>query len=433
MNIMDTFFTFLTFMEGTSALVACLNMWKSVCDLRLSLSFPLIGKERREEISATLPHIFSCYGMFYARNGGSSIGFNSSFPLSFTINTKSTTDSSHCKDPQWRSFTISVVFTTILSLTTTSSALFFGSTFSGVFFQTALASDPPDFPTYDGVISAAVGRFLPAAFIALCIYQYVRYTLRKLRAQFEKTVLWLGSCWVGAIGNYDAIPISRLTPHDLYQQPGAIAVLIILILVVVIIAVTQVWAFRIEGRLPRYLALYAILSVSIVLLLTIPRLHLRIHHYILALLLLPGTTLQTRPSLIYQGLLVGLFINGVARWGFDNILQTNTALHTDEQLGSLLPTIPNPTVTGRNITFSLHLDEGYSGISVLVNDVERFRTFDVRNPIFMWSRAEGDSVEYFRFGFVKYAGLGGMLLQDYTKAGIWAVDGRWTQMQPGPS
>jgi hypothetical protein len=369
-------------------------------------------------------------------NGILSASFDSSFPLAFTFDKGLTHDPAHCKDPQWRAFGISVLFTTILSICTTSSALFFSSVFSSVFFQTALASDPPLFMTYDGVISEAVGRFLPAAFIALFIYQYcVWYTLRDLKAQFEKTVLWLGGCWIGAIGQhvYDKIPITRLTPHDLNQQPGAIPALVAVIIVVIIIALTQAWAFRIEGRLPRYLALYAILGVSVVLLLAIPRLHLRLHHYILALLLLPGTTLQTRPSLLYQGFLVGLFINGIARWGFDSVLQTDVALRTDEKLGSPLPIIPTPTVTGNNITFSLPWRGEYDGISVLVNDVERFRSLSEDEGNFTWTRAEGNGVEYFRFGFVKYGRLGGVLLQDFTKAGTWTADGQWIQMQPGPS
>lgn len=343
--------------------------------------------------------------------------------------------SSRCKDPQWRALGISVLFTTILSICTTSSALFFSSVFSSAFFQTALASDPPYFATYDGVVSSAVGRFLPAAFVALFIYHYcVRYTLQDLNAQFEKTVLWLGGCWVGAIGQniFDKIPISRLTPHDLQQQPGAIPALIAIIIVIAAIAVTQVWAFRIEGRLPRYLVLYAILGVSVIALLAIPRLHLRLHHYILALLLLPGTTLQTRPSLLYQGFLVGLFINGVARWGFDSVLQTDIALRTDEKLGSTLPTIHTPTIVGNNITFSLDLDKEYDGISVLVNDVERFRALHDKKTTFTWTRTEEDEVEYFRFGFVKYGRVGGVLLQDYTKAGMWTAE-HWTHMQPGPS
>jgi hypothetical protein len=372
------------------------------------------------------------------QNGIQSIGFNSSFPLSFTFDEKNVPSHPQCKavDPQWRVFAVSIILTTISSLFITSSALFFATVFTSAFFQTALASNPPYFPTFDGVVSSAMSRFLPAAFVAFFIYQYcVRYTLRKLKAQFEKTVLWLGACWVGALSNYtlDKIPIERLYAPDLRHQPGAITALVFIIILIIIVAVGQVWAFRREGRLPRYLAIYAILIASILLLLAVPHLNLRIHHYILALLLLPGTTLQTRPSLLYQGFLVGLFINGVARWGFDSILQSTPVLTGGQIIGSLLPTVPKPVINGNNITFSIASQVGYNGASVVVNDVERFREFDKEEYTFTWTRQNDDATEYFRFGFLQYQGLGGVALMDYTRAGIWNIDGEWVTMPPGPS
>ncbi|TLD34379.1 putative lccl domain containing protein [Venturia nashicola] len=365
-------------------------------------------------------------------NGIMSMGFNASFPMSYQFIAN---ESSTCTDPQWQAFGVSLTFTTVLSLFTTSSALFFGSVFSSVFFQTALASDTPDFASYDDVISSALGRFLPAAFVGLCIYLYcVRYTFRNLQAHFEKTVLWLGGCWFSAVGQelFDKIPISRLTPHDLQQQPGAIPALSIILSLIVVIAITQILAFRTEGRLPRYLALYAVFIFGLAVLVSIPRLRLRLHHYVFALLLLPGTTMQTRPSLLYQGFLVGLFINGIARWGFDSIAQTDLALRGNAKLGSALPVVPAPIIEGNNITFSLGLDKGYDGFSVVVNDVERFRALGDEEARFVWTKAQEADVEYFRFGFVKYGRLGGVELQDYTNAGIWSV-GDKTYTEAGTS
>jgi hypothetical protein len=126
----------------------------------------------------------------------------------------------------------------------------------------------------------------------------------------EKTILWLGGCWLGALSNttFHLIPIQRLIPHDL-KQPGAISALVFIIIFILAIALVQAWAFRIEGRLSRYLSFYAGIGASILLLLAIPGLKLRIHYDLLALSLLPGTSLQTQPSLLYQSLLVGLFVN----------------------------------------------------------------------------------------------------------------------------
>jgi hypothetical protein len=275
-----------------------------------------------------------------------------------------------------------------------------------------------------------VGKFLPAAFCALAIYRYC-VKLEGLTAQIEKTILWLGGCWFGALSNYtfDWIPISRLTSHDLEQQPGAKLALAVILLLLIFIIAQQVWYFRLEGRLPRYLILYAIFVFSILSLIAIPGLNVRIHHYILALLLVPGTSMQTRPSLLYQGILVGLFINGIARWGFDPVLQSDAALRGDAKIGSPLPVIVNPIITlgeKANITFDLTwpiqprgrepLSTEFDGISILVNDVERYRRYVDEDPEspqqFTWTRGE-QGPEYFRFAYVE-----GFQSFDYTKAGI---------------
>ncbi|KAI9852481.1 MAG: hypothetical protein M1838_000575 [Thelocarpon superellum] len=373
------------------------------------------------------------------RNGIQSVAFDSSFPLSFSF---APGTSSECKDLRWPLLAVSVIFTSLLSLFTTAPAVFFFATFVGIFYHVGLASDPPSFGDYYSLVSILLGQFLPAAFIAFVICRYVvRRALLGLRAQVEKTVLWLGGCWVGALTNYtfDFIPIQRLTPHDLDQQPGAKVALVVIVVVVLAIVVGQGWYLRLEGRLPRFLALYASMGIALGLLAAIPGLSLRIHHYILALLLLPGTSLQTRPSLLYQGLLVGLFINGIARWGFDSILQTPAALQGDGQYDSALPVISPPTITGSNITISWaqpstfsNANGSFDGVSVLVNDVERYEGYTDAGdpPQLTWSRTGLDDRKpyYFRLAYLQATQA-----LDYTRAGIWFGNGSWSMMPDGPS
>ncbi|EGO61445.1 hypothetical protein NEUTE1DRAFT_77468 [Neurospora tetrasperma FGSC 2508] len=379
------------------------------------------------------------------RNGIESIPFDSYFPLSFTFE-----EGVQCsaKDMRWALLAISVVFSSVLSVLITSPTLFFFPVFTGIYWTVGLATDPANITDVPSLISRELGSFLPAILVAWVMYDHmgIRRSLTGLTAQFEKTVLWLGGCWVGALTNYtfDFIPIQRLTPHDLQQQPGARAALAIIIVVLTIITASQVWFFRQEGRLVRYLKFYTLVGAGLILCVILPDLKLRIHHYILALLLLPGTSMQTRPSLLYQGLLVGLFINGIARWGWDPVLQTAYALQGDAQLGSPLPALAAPVISlGTNIssiTFTWGKPPGriYDGISVLVNDVERFRTyfsddeFDKNAPSnFTWTR-EGEEVgrdnEYFRFAWMQ-----GYKSEDYTKAGVWTREGEWIAMAPGPS
>nr|POE72777.1 uncharacterized protein CFP56_30716 [Quercus suber] len=416
-------------------------------------------------------------------HGINSTGFDSYFPHSFGFASGTT---AQCKDLRWPALAISVFWTTVLSLFTTSPIVFFWSIFSALFFHVALASDPPDMTNYYSLLSIAFGQFLPASFCGWVTYRYtVQRSLTGVTAQIEKTILWLGPAWVGALNNYtfDRIPIQRLTPHDIQAQPGAIPALIIVVSTILCIALGQAWSFRIEGRMPRYLLIYGLMVISLLVMVLIPGLSLRIHHYILALLLLPGTAFQNRPSLIYQGLLTGLFINGIARWGFASILETPSALLEGFQEGSLLPTVTALAIGARNITFNLgslprydpKRKTTYDGISVLVNDVERFRGYaDDRgawhssgdddndddngsgNYTWTWTKhrvgrvghaeAEAEAAndtntstdvaaaqpydypEYFRFAYVA-----GNRAADFSKAGVWQRDGEWKKMEDGPS
>lgn len=278
-------------------------------------------------------------------------------------------------------------------------------------------------------------RLLPAFFCAIVIYRtIVKRTLSGVPAHVEKTILWLGGFFFGALSNYtfDWIPISRLTAHDLTQQPGALMALAIILIILAMVIAGQVYFFWLEGRLPRYLALYGLFILGILFCLAIPGVSLRLHHYILGLLLLPGTSLQTRPSLLYQGILLGLFVNGIARWDFDSILQTADALRADGKFESALPKLLQPTIsrTAEELIAIFPWIEppmGMDGISVLVNDVERMRTFfhdgikpNVRS--FKWVRPVGVELnEYIRFAYV----VGGKAL-DYTKAGTLFRNGTWT-------
>lgn len=365
------------------------------------------------------------------RNGVSSTGFDSNFPLTFKFvpGTKS-----NCKDLRWPMLAVDVTFSAILAVFTYSSALFFTTIFPALFFHVALVSDPPDGASYYQLISVAVGGFLPAAFIAYVLYRFaIRKTLHNLRAQFEKAVLWLGPCWVGCLNNYtfDKIPIQRLTPRDIKQQPGGIVALIIIVLIIFVIALGQAWAIRVQGLMPRYLAVYGLMGFTLIMFVAIPHIDLRIHHYILAMLLIPGTFLQTRPSLVYQGLLVGFFINGIARWGFAPILETPGSIRADGQFGNDLPSIGVPVVNAAstNITFDWGLlPDGYDTLSVLVNDVERYRSYDNETTGFTWVKNVTDHPEYFRFGY-----MAGDTTYDYTQAGVWQANGSWTPAKPGPS
>jgi len=363
------------------------------------------------------------------RHGIRSIPFSSTFPKSFTFLSDIP---SHCvRDLRWPLLAVTCFFTTLLSLCATSPSIFFTSTFTLLFLHVGLVSDPPNHTSYASLTSLIIGRFLPASFVAFAIYRYsVKPQQTNLTATIERTVLWLGGAWFGALNNYTfniLIPIQRLTPSDIQSQPGAPLALVLVVLLIFSIALGQVWYLRLEGLFRRYLAIYALFVAFLLLCVALPPLSLRIHHYFLALLLLPGTRPQTRPGLLYQGILIGLFINGVARWGFDSIMQTTSELRGPGPIDPSLPNITVPAVATSNITFSWSRPpQPYDGLSILVNDVERHRWYYGEGGLaHTFYRGDESEKEYFRFGY-----MSGSETAKFTKAGVWDVDGEFRDIPP---
>ncbi|MCJ1314319.1 hypothetical protein MMC25_008000 [Agyrium rufum] len=386
------------------------------------------------------------------RNGVQSISFAASFPKSFAFLDLL---SAECGvvDMHWPLLAVTVIFTTTLSLFTSSVAVFFPTLFVFLFFHVALVSDPPNIFSYPALFSVALERFLPAAFVAYPIYRFCAHPqLAGLTAHIEKTILYLSGAWLGALNNYtfDRIPIQRLTPHDL-AQPGAKLALSLIVLAVAFIALTQAFVLQREGLFRRYITLYGLIGLTLLIGVAIPNLNLRIHHYILALLLLPGTRTQTRPALFYQGLLLGLFVDGVARWGFASILETGAALYSGGPTDTRLPSnvsVPLDVSRQRVLFGWEEPPEGYDGLSVLVDDVERFRWYEGEGTR-RWELGrdqwrvglppsggdgmdrglEGDGKRYLRFAWMQ-----GSQSADYTRAGVWNLgSGNWTVMKEGPS
>lgn len=448
-----------------------------------------------------------------AAHGYRSIGFPSTFPKSFRFLRVPGIEKSCRRDLRWPLFAITATAIVTVSLFTTSPAVHYFTTFFMLIVHVGLVSDPPGGDTMRDMVSLSASRILPASFIAYVLYLYCARPLltplsEKPIYQLSKTVLYFGPAFTGALNNYTFaiwIPIQRLTPHDIKSQPGAPVALGIMITIVMSIILSQAWFIRQGGLFFHYLKIYLTLGAIVLTLLVLPGFRLRIHHYILAILLMPGTAFPTRPSIFYQGLLLGLFVNGIARWGFASIIETPAALGelpsdgnnpwwgaatpniTNDVVRISLPNAPavNPklyaappyefSVTDNglyrgngNITFSLfdhaRMDAlGVDGVSVLVNDVERWRGFRDEDPLgeFIWHRrgsrgldlrnaadATGNKTDeevdnssrvgldeqpeempkdlFFRFAFLKGSRVG-----IYGGVGVWNADGSWVS-PPAP-
>ena len=136
------------------------------------------------------------------------------------------------------------------------------------------------------------------------------------------------------------------------------------------------------------------------------------------------------------GQIMGLFANGIARWGFDSILQTSAALRADAKLNSLVPHIMEPVIQIDSdnlfVTFNYSArPPDVDGMSVLVNDVERARAFsdsegDAILDTFEWGRPVDSGLnEYFRWAYIR-----GQRTLDYSKPGTLFANGTWSFATP---
>jgi hypothetical protein len=256
-------------------------------------------------------------------HGIASLDFPSVFPLS--LNLSPNTDLKSCTDIRWPvlAFDALASFLLVAVLRPRPIVVFWGLLALG-FWHIALFSDPRGAPPD---VSAAFGAFLPALFVGYALWRLAaRFVLPVFlaRAPLEAAVLLLGPFWVGVLSNdtFDLIPITALIPRDIAQRPGGVIALVVICVVLLVIAINQVRVIRKTGWLPRYAAWYAAGGLVAMVLALLPGLQFRLHHYILAIGLFPATAFPTRLSLVYQGVLLGLFLNGIAAYGFDSILET---------------------------------------------------------------------------------------------------------------
>lgn len=343
-----------------------------------------------------------------------SVAFSTFFPQSFSFK-RLTSKVSQCHDPRL----IVLVMNILLGIPVVffaSPASFFWITSTVGFWTIALATDPPvdvdpNRPETTGeLISVSFGRFLPTLFVLFFFWKtcvkstFVTYPklydettpeptpetepIEPIRVEAEpsyspltRLFLWYPFFWLGVLNNitFDRLPVDRLTWGDLQQQPGALLTVLIVGLIVAGCAVAQAYYVWLLGKFWHYLKYYLMIIGLLVWLLLIPGLTLRIHHYIFGLVLLPGCFTKGRTAYLFQGILLGLFLSGVSRWGYASIVETNVSLLRGEPQGKVTSPHIRAFDSGSlywttNATWTFQETvEKYTDVSLLINDVERFR------------------------------------------------------------
>ncbi|KAL4402153.1 hypothetical protein ACI68E_001805 [Malassezia pachydermatis] len=382
------------------------------------------------------------------QNGIKSAPFSSAFPSSFVL--QAPQDQSHCTDYRWRLYVLDVVFSVFVTLVLRPmpAVLFWILSCMG-FWHVNLASELRDMPP---PIGDAVGDFGPFLFVCFVIWyaglRHVWPAFRPLPLEFG--IGWLGLWWIGVLLDvvFADVPLSRLTGHDIAQQPGALTSLVIIVVVVICLAINQVRVIRNAGVLPKFLTLYIIAAIILGLCAAVPNEVVRLHHYIIALALLPGCCFPTRVSMLCCAILVGMFINGVGRWGFDGLLQDDAVVQGDATGSSALPEFSasqdQPGVI-QWMPIPSHLTDTWTGFSLLVDDVvrhvgpgtsynltslldtfmtdtsERLPATDIRSTI-------ENSVHYIRLAYASMTGTG-----DFTMPALAWLNGTFVPPPPGRS
>jgi hypothetical protein len=271
------------------------------------------------------------------RFGIQSTAFNSTFPLSYYFD-DSVTDE-HCVDRRSDGYILDVLLLVFVGFVLRPKSIVYFYTLICVgFFHINFLSEPRQYPMSVGSI---MGDFLPTLFIGYAIWRLtVRFVFPAFaRLPLEANVWIQGFFWIGTMLDvvFADVPLNRLVARDIADQPGALTSLIVIIVVVLILAVNQVRVIRKTGFLPKYLTLAVIGGILVGLLAAVPTTGLRLHHYVIALVLLPFCAFETRLSLIYVSFLLGMFLNGAGRWGFDGIIQDESVILGLATSGSPLP------------------------------------------------------------------------------------------------
>ncbi|ORX40876.1 hypothetical protein BD324DRAFT_575252 [Kockovaella imperatae] len=240
-------------------------------------------------------------------------------------------------------------------------------------FQLTLISDPASFPPDWGWVAGGIPLVLLTAYWAYRVA--FQRTLTAFRDLPLDTTIWQGAgYWIGLESStiFAKLPISRLGYGGL-SADGVIALVLILIVVLIVVLI-QAWQMRRYGLLQYYLIRYLPLAPILLILAFIPGYTLRIHHYLYCLAAIPVLSLPNRVSLFGQAFILGLFLDGVGRWGWASILQQTTSLIGDANTGTYVP-FPLNTSTITDISWepiTQNLTEmGYTGVAVMVDDILR--------------------------------------------------------------
>ncbi|KAJ3013057.1 UNVERIFIED_CONTAM: hypothetical protein HDU68_000888 [Siphonaria sp. JEL0065] len=318
------------------------------------------------------------------QNGISTFSFNSTYPATLKFDSIPPGGSGYCKDLGFYAEGLFLPLLFLQPFLNPTRKHLYWSTLIWMYLYWTFVS--PDTGKGNNDIKNLLASLLPAMAVLYFVHENIaKHTLPKPSKYPLECVLWIGILWFGF--HFDMVltqvlPISALTfSSKMFSNPSTAAGLIALFAVVGAAILAFFYLHYHQDTLFSYIIGYLVFFGIYATLPKIVGLALHMHHYITGLLLLPPTRIQSRLSIVCQSLLLGIFTQGVLKFGFaspfDTTLQAN-AIYTkgtvqtlwnfttqDILQGTLKWTYPyNNTLNLTDLYISPTLQQTLGGVSV---------------------------------------------------------------------
>ncbi|KAI9011640.1 hypothetical protein DFJ74DRAFT_684138 [Hyaloraphidium curvatum] len=300
-----------------------------------------------------------------SRYGVDSESFPSQFPKSFVV--RACREAPSCADLAWASLLASGIFAFFAATLTPSGSgtFFFSLVLSGFFW--VVFGDYSSPRADSDFLSKAFAQLLPTVGVSYLVYHFVARTVLPQQVASAGLDVFIFYCLPWILG-LDLVEVTTYMPDltlnaKALKDPAQVAMLVACVVVIGAFAGYFLYWQRKLRRLPLLVLFYGAFFLFFFTVPLIFGLYPHLHHYMVALLLMPLTTdIQTRPSFMFQGFCLGWFLEGVGRWGFDTPAETRRSYVGAGLWNSARPSFANMSTNlwalDATLTWTFPADDG---------------------------------------------------------------------------